>query len=336
MKKLLLAVLAVFVICHSAYSLVPIDNVLARFGLRLSQRGYASRYTLEKDGNKALFGPGISQVIINGNSYSLDGVPVFRNGSLQVPERFALLMRDHFIRKSSAFWQTVTLDPGHGGRDPGAISPINGLQEKDVVLEVAKYARDVLVKAGVKVVMTRDKDIFIPLESRANTANTSRSNLFVSIHANYIEAPSITGVEVFYGDDWPKSNIDCSTRAYFLAGRMDLNHFIAGSAKRNFSEREEAFFFKMMLEQANEAGKRCARIVARTLADGLQTDNRGIKTKNLRVIRRAFCPAILVEIGFLSNRYEARKLKESSYRRKAGEKIAEGILDYLKREEKKK
>ena len=152
---------------------------------------------MKKGKDRGYIGPGLSQVIINSESFPLDRPVVFRDGSLVASSDFEELVRDQFVKKKAAFWQAVTLDAGHGGKDPGAISPFNGLQEKIAVLEIAQYAKAYLEQEGVKVHMTRDKDIFQPLESRALVANRSQSNLFVSIHADACAVPEVCGVEVF-------------------------------------------------------------------------------------------------------------------------------------------
>ena len=145
----------------------------------------------------------------------------------------------------------------------------------------------------------------------------------------------VSGVEVFYGADWPRSNIDVSTRAYYLAGSMDLNHFVTGRKKIRYTLREKVFFYKLMLEESNKEGKKAAYALVNRLARDVDTDNRGIKTKNLRVIRRTYCPALLIEVGFLSSSWEAVRLAKAAHRLKTAKSIAASVLAFLKKNVKK-
>jgi N-acetylmuramoyl-L-alanine amidase len=321
---------ALVLVSAAAGASIPVEALARRYRFSVSGDIYSSRYSLRKGSGTAVIGPGLTVAVINGTVHRLETAPSFSGGELHVPEEFEALLKRHFIPVRREYWQTVTLDPGHGGRDPGAISPYGGMQEKDLVLTVALRVRDLLRDQGVNVKMTRDSNTLIPLESRANTANTWRSHLFVSIHANASEVRSPSGVEVFYGDDWTDEGIDCETRAYYLAGNMDLNHFITGSGKMKFTREQEAFFFKLMLQEANSEGRIYAGVAVDSLAEGLDTENRGIKTKNLRIIRRSACPAVLLEIGFLTNPHEARRFREPAYIEKTARLIAASILEFLR------
>lgn len=326
MKK---TVLLVLVFSISASASVPLESILRRYGISLSGRAFSSRFTIKKGNIAGYFGINLGQVLINGRSHKLDEMPFFKEGQIYVSEQFGRIIRRYFIRGVREYWQIVTIDPGHGGHDPGAISSYSGLYEKDVVLDIAKEVRDLLENEGVRVALTRNKDIFIPLESRAHINNMNKSHLFVSIHANACDVSFIKGVEVFYADNWEDSDIDINSRAFFLAQKMDLNYFVTGNSKGEFTLREEVFFFSLMLEESNRESKKAAHELVTTLSKGLSIPNRGIKTKNLRVIRRSAQPAVLVEVGFLSNREESENLRTPAYRKKVAEQISAAILKYL-------
>jgi N-acetylmuramoyl-L-alanine amidase len=324
-------------IVSSLYAAVPLDYVLQKYDITLRGGAYSSRYILKKDGKTCYFGPGLHQIVIGSRSYALSRPPCFSDSRLYVPDDFVSIIKKHLIEAPGGLWQTVTIDPGHGGKDPGAISPRMGIREKDVVLDISITVRDILKRNGVKVYMTRDTDRYIELEDRARLANMTCSNLFVSIHADACPgAPNAEGVTVYYGADWPDSGINVRTRASFLAGHYDLASFLTGTIRKVFTRQEEIFFFALMLLQANREGKKLAAKIADIVSRGLDTENRGARTQNLRVIRRCVCPAVLIEVGYLTCWREERMLAQKEYRKKAGRYIAAAIMSYLKDSVKKR
>lgn len=173
----------------------------------------------------------------------------------------------------------VVLDPGHGGHDPGAISPI-GLDEKAVNLAVAREVARILRGEGVRVTMTREGDAFVSLAQRASIANRLGADLFVSIHANSSEDSGARGYEV-----------------YVCEGASSMSHHAARSVEGSMS--------------------------------GVGFRSRGIKTANYHVLVNTRVPAILVEMGFLSNPGQARDLRTSSTQSRLADHIADGILSAL-------
>ena len=173
----------------------------------------------------------------------------------------------------------VVIDPGHGGKDPGAPG-CNGLWEKDVVLQVALATADILRQRGVDVRMTRSDDRFIELNDRAELAASVGAKLFVSLHADAAPNRSARGFTV-----------------YVPAGRM---------------------------EQADALS---SAMVRRLLATGLA--NRGVRPARFRVLVRTTCPAVLVEMGYLSNARDARLLGRREFRDWLAECVAAAVLDYL-------
>ncbi|MFP4029902.1 MAG: N-acetylmuramoyl-L-alanine amidase [Candidatus Brocadiia bacterium] len=174
---------------------------------------------------------------------------------------------------------TIVLDPGHGGKDPGAISPI-GLQEKDVNLAVSERVEELLKRSGFTVIMTRKSDAFIELDRRAEIANKKKADLFVSIHA----------------DSSPRS----SPRGYTL----------------------------YVSRAASPKGRSAAKAVAKGLrASGIAS--RGVREADYRVLVRTECPAILVEMGFLSNKREAKMLRSRATQKRLAECIVAGIKNFF-------
>ena len=210
---------------------------------------------------------------------------------------------------------TVVIDAGHGGNDPGTSH--NGLQEKVLVLDIAKRLRDELAAAGVNVLLTRDTDRFIPLSSRATVANRVQADLFVSIHVNANKNRQVAGAEVYYprisiisaSANWPPSIVQTEIGMPQLTVKQAL--------------------WDMVLEQGRANSRRLASSICRSLGHGLQVGCKG-KSARFVVLREARMPAVLVEVGYVSNRAEAERLANPAYRQAAAQSIADGVKGYLR------
>jgi len=200
-------------------------------------------------------------------------------------DKIILAFENTAIKNSIHKNTLIVLDAGHGGKDPGAISPTYGLMEKDVVLDVTNRLAKLLEREGFKVYLTRDNDNYVGLYNRAEIANELNADAFVSIHANAIGRAAVSGVEVLYCPD--------------STGRDSMSF---------------------------------ARAMQDALVSELGAINRGIVSRpNLVVIRETKMPAVLAEIGFLTNvGNEEELLKTSAYRDKCAEALYEGLMDYFK------
>ena len=176
------------------------------------------------------------------------------------------------------------LDAGHGGYDKGAVSPYG--YEKDFALDVARDLKPLLEAKGLKVIMTRDSDIFVPLELRARIANAAKDAVFVSIHFNATDAnPSAQGFEIFsFTPRGAPSTADDALALRFM--NQD-----AGSSGRRAEPRA--------LDERVSLGRRAFR--------GVRS---GIKRARFAVLRLTKIPAILIEGGFLTERGEASRSRE--------------------------
>ena len=177
----------------------------------------------------------------------------------------------------------VVIDPGHGGPDPGAIG-IGGLRETEVVLDVSKRVKKLLIEKGVMVRLTRNNEVDLDLPPRVLIANTTDADIFVSIHANASRGKrrDINGLETFYYAGW---------RGRLLAKNIQ----------------------KQILK----------------VSPG--SPDRGVRQGRYFVIKNTSMPAVLVEIGFLTGRLDARRLEKSIHRQRIAYAITKGILTYLSR-----
>jgi N-acetylmuramoyl-L-alanine amidase len=205
--------------------------------------------------------------------------------------------------------QTVVLDPGHGGFDKGAASAFGN--EKTYALDVARELRPLLQAKGFKVVMTRENDVFIPLEVRARIANATKDSIFVSIHFNATGTnPNATGFEIF--SLTPRGAPSTNDEALAL-------HFVnmqAGSPVDAQSFELSAAVYHSMLGHITEF-------------------DRGMKRARFAVLRHTNIPSILVEGGFLSETGDSKRVADPAWRKQLAESICVGIESYRNLVEKK-
>ncbi len=217
----------------------------------------------------------------------------------------------------------IMIDPGHGGKDSGAAG--FGLREKDIVLDVARRVRQLLKKEGYEVLMTRSKDVFIPLEERTALANTKGADLFLSIHVNAHPKPWVKGVETFY------LNLAANPEAMRVAALENA------TSSRSMSEMESILASLMKNTKIDESSL-LAEFIQTSMADGLslyKTKNLGVKKAPFYVLIGAQMPAALAEISFISNKEEAGLLKDGNYLQAIAERIAAGVTAYIEHRQEK-
>lgn len=221
-------------------------------------------------------------------------------------------------RDGPAQLRIITLDPGHGGAETGATGR-SGLQEKEVVLEITRRVRRLLQeRLGIRVLLTRDGDSNIELDERTAFANSNKSDLFISIHADASPRRSARGSSVYYLS-YPSSETERGRVA------MAQNGSVSPPA-------DDLQFILWDMAQASHLNQsaRLAEILQEelTVETGGEKVNRGIKQNTFRVLMGATMPAVLVELGFISNENEESLLGTESYQDKLAEAIYRGVLEY--------
>lgn len=212
--------------------------------------------------------------------------------------------------------KTIVIDPGHGGKDPGA--PGDGtLHEKGIVLSISAKLREILTAKGYTVLMTRETDRFISLKKRTEFATQHKADLFLSIHANGSESPNANGIETYYLD---VTSTDSAAEKVAARENIDSGYSI---------QELETLLEGLIRESKSEDSKRLARYVQRALVQGTGAANRGVKHARFVVLIGTKVPAILIETGFVSNPVEGQKLATSAYQYKVATAIAEGVDRFL-------
>lgn len=223
-------------------------------------------------------------------------------------------------------FRTVVIDPGHGGAEIGAVGP-TGLSEKNLVLDISKRLSDLIVEElGLEVHLTRDADIDLDLESRTAHANNLRADVFISIHANSYRGAGVRGPETFFLSD-KATDDDARLVAAIENNALDLRQPASGDSSL------QMLLWDMAQTGHLEESAVLAEMIQRDLNFLAGTTNRGIKQAPFRVLKGANMPAVLVEVGFLSNSDEERLLADPRHRQRLAQSIYTSVRDYRSRQD---
>lgn len=225
--------------------------------------------------------------------------------------------------------RTIIIDPGHGGKDPGAVGR-RRLKEKDVVLDIARKLKRNLDRDGrLKVYLTRTRDQFIPLRKRSSFANRKKGDLFISIHANATYSRKVRGFETYY----LSGAIDDAARAVAARENSVLR---LESNPRSMNSNLEVILWDLKYAEFRTQSRELARLVQKNLGRQLKIRNRGVKTARFYVLRKVDMPSVLVEVGFISNSGDATMLSKGGNRERIAQALTESIISYKRKYEREK
>ncbi|MCA9470815.1 MAG: N-acetylmuramoyl-L-alanine amidase [Nitrospirales bacterium] len=215
----------------------------------------------------------------------------------------------------------IVLDPGHGGKDPGALGR-KGTREKDIVLKVSKQLKQMITeRLNAKVLMTREDDVFIELEDRAKFANSEKADLFVSIHINSHPKHSVKGLELYHFGQ------ASDPRALEVAAREN------GTPLENNGPAWQFILADKLTDKKIDESRDLAWIARKALVGHLRKHykikDHGVKTAPFFVLRNTTMPGILAEIAFVSNPIEEKLLRSTTYQTRVAEGIYQGIKAYV-------
>jgi len=269
-------------------SMVTVEQLASRLGLRIEQRDDTYIVLKNAANTVILFTHTDGRFFVNGKpvgsvgDVKKAGAIVYVPGTLveQIRPLLRAAVSEQPAVKPRKTKGLVVIDAGHGGHDPGALSP-SGLREKDINLRVAAKVAKLLDQRGIGVVMTRWKDEYIEKEERAAMGNRRNADLFVSIHADSAPSSSAQGFTIY----------------------------VAPSAS------EDAY--------------RAARAIDRAM-QGTGSKSRGVRENDYRFLVKSEGPAVLIELGYLSNYQDAARLADDAFRDRLAEAIADGIGAFLR------
>ncbi|MCW5663045.1 MAG: N-acetylmuramoyl-L-alanine amidase [Piscinibacter sp.] len=221
----------------------------------------------------------------------------------------------------------VALDPGHGGEDPGAIGP-TGLREKDVVLAIALQLREKLhERPGMRVMLTRDADFFVPLQERVRKARRVQADLFVSIHADAFFKPEARGASVFALSERGAS----SSAARWMADRENAADMVGGiNVKNRHADVMRTLLDMSTAAQIKDSLKLGGEVLGQIGRVG-RLHKREVEQAGFAVLKAPDIPSILVETAFISNPDEEAKLRSPAYQAQLVDALARGIGRYFAR-----
>lgn len=323
------------------------------FRLQTTSKGASgNRILMSGNGISLIFGYGCSYVLWNGHSIYLEDMVMEENGKLVLTDDSLSKILDamsnskikyfyadneiyveeqkeisppqkeisenfiYEIKPEKIVVNAIVIDAGHGGNDPGAFR--GRLLEKNITLQVAKKL-EILLQSKYpkkKIIMTRKEDSFVSLDKRSEIANNISkkygTSIFVSIHVNASKSPKAYGFETWYIVDNYKRNVIEKNR---VSNDEDINSILNS----------------MINEELYSESRNLAHKIQKSLNQriGTLSKNRGVKENTYIVVKNSFMPAVLIEIGFLSNKYEANQLTNDAYLNKLAAGILDGIGEFV-------
>ncbi|MBU2063523.1 MAG: N-acetylmuramoyl-L-alanine amidase [Candidatus Omnitrophica bacterium] len=312
-------------------SYLPLSIVCAQYRLSWEWDGFSSIISVKNFDYKLRLYIDNSLISYNGQIYDLKNPVRIHNGTIFVPLSFSQLFyrqvslakKEDKYEKGFTF-KKIVIDPGHGGKDPGAIG-WGEVMEKDVVFDISRRLKDILAKHDIEAILTRQRDVFIPLKERAQVANKAKADFFISIHANAAQAAKATGFEAYY----------LSATHDDLAKAVQIRENASVQFEENndykYSNDLNATLWDMIFTENRIESIEMAYVVADELKRILKLKTRYIKGAMFYVLKDAHVPAVLLEVGYLTNRTECSRLANAYYRQMLAETIAAGVLAYKKR-----
>jgi N-acetylmuramoyl-L-alanine amidase len=290
----------------SGHDYLSVDNISRFYGLPAGVAAAADKSELDAVTNPLEFVSGSREAMINGARSWLCFPLIEYDGKYlvsrtDVAKTIEPLVRPHRVPNVGKV-DTVVLDPGHGGHDKGQISRYG--PEKGFALDVARRLRPLLQAKGLRVIMTREGDYFVPLEVRAKIANAARNSIFVSIHFNATnDNPNATGFEIF---------------SFTPRGAPSTSDNAVALSSFNMQPGSEVDAQSMALSAC----------IYHSVLGHIPEYDRGIKRARFAVLRLTKVPAVLIEGGFLTERGESRLISNKDWRGKLAAAIGVGIESY--------
>ncbi len=354
-RKITSIFIALTLICASAfaraesfwirgYRYYPLYKICQDRGIHYDWDQEGRVATLSKNGATVKMRVGSDMALINGDRMKDIGPPVFfHKGGVVIPGAFALKGIEEIFKEEARSGRstgkdvsggpgysigTIVVDPGHGGKDPGATGKYKKLYEKNVNLDISRRLKTLLAYNGFKVYLTRDSDVFIELKDRAAFARDKGADLFISVHSNASRSRWLNGFEIYYLSE---ARLNDSERA--LKAARDSRQSVGGGSFFKKDTTTEAIAYDLRFSENRVVSKELADRILRSIKRrGIYARGNAIKDARFHVLKsfKVNMPSLLVECGYLSNKREESLLGSSSYRQKVAEGIVDGIVSYAK------
>ena len=304
---------------------ITLAQLAQKYNLKHERDNLTGREVFSGNGYNIIASSGMSGIVVNDKFTVLEQKLKSINGQLAVSKNdFSKVenilvepYRKDISAKPRGVIRKVVIDPGHGGDFRGCKGR-NGLLEKDVNLDVAKRLRELLSEKDIKVVLTRTTDRSLSanlnedLRNRVEVGNREQPDLFLSIHCNWSNDPSVKGFEVYYS---PENNIMPS-----------LSNRLIGDDKPDDRQTQRALAY-ILKDEYSRRTIEIARAFQKQF-NKLPTEDRGIRKANFKVVKYSEYPSILVEMDFLSHKAVAANFTRDAYRQELAERMRDAIISY--------
>lgn len=222
--------------------------------------------------------------------------------------------------------RTIIIDPGHGGLEVGAIGP-SGTLEKDITLPLSQKLKAIIERnLSYRVVLTRDRDVDVPLERRAAIANNERAFLFISIHANGYRGTKARGAETYF------LNLNATDEEARRLAYMENNSTATDKIEGDSEDPIQMILWDMAQSNYLKQSSQLAEYIQAELNTLRGTRNRGVKQAPFKVLTGVACPAVLVEVAFISNPEEESKLITEDFRGTVAQAIYAGLAKFIRQQ----
>lgn len=219
----------------------------------------------------------------------------------------------------------IVVDPGHGGADPGAIGHHHGLEEKHVVLDIARHcAADLARLTKASVHLTRTGDVFLPLERRVAIARAHKADFFVSVHADSAPAAAARGLSIYTLSQHASDRFSAA-----IARHENAVDAVYGVKLQKFDHAVASILFDMARRETLNISRTMQHYLLRDLGRKVRLLENPARHANFEVLRSPVIPGVLIESGFLSNRHDEAQLRSESYRRHLASQLAHSIRDAM-------
>ena len=280
------------------------DNGRLRVVLDLKGKVRPRSFTLEPDGKSG------HRLVVDLHATALSPTPI------KTSEQ---------ARKKGKHLYTIAIDPGHGGRDPGAIGK-KGTREKDVTLSVARKMKKLINNTpGYKAVLTRDSDRFVSLRNRVKKAREAEADLFISLHADSFHSPKVKGASVYALSLKGAS----SEAARWIAQKENASDLIGGISLDDKDDLIASVLLDLSQSATIQDSLELGSDVLRHIGKVSRLNNSKVQQAGFAVLKAPDMPSILIETAFLSNPSEERKLRDAKYQQKLAKAVFSGIQTHL-------
>ena len=325
---------------------LPLAKICDFYGIEYKTDSIINTAKLTKGSGRIVLRSGSQTVLVNGAQKKMDHPAVSAGGDIFVPVSF---VKNNFgvfslaavspgrnesvkryeeaaptINERPKIYEikTIVLDPGHGGKDLGATGRRLRLKEKHLALSVAKDIKSILESRGIRVILTRKDDTFISLQRRADIANRAKADLFVSVHINASRSRSLYGFECYHLSEATDDN------ARALEAFEDSTLRIGADADVEHSRQLDKTLWDLALTENRIESSELASYICDSVESSGASYTRGVRSAKFYVLKHTHIPAVLIEVGYLSNKAEEAKINDPKFMDKMAESLANGILKY--------